>query len=410
MKTIITILLTFFITTVYGQTDYSTMLLDSAKTLFNNVKNLEREEFDNFNYYEVVDLLEQVIQQDPENAEARYFLGYTYSRINSRDGRSMINMNLELLKKSSEQLEKVIKLTPKYSDEIIVLDPYSKLTSEWGAMAMSYLYHNKVDSAIWAFKEGKTRGGFSKYILEINKKVLNTCSQNSILISSGDNYSFPLWYLQTAENYRTDVTVIDISLLNTIWYPAYLSKSKLISFDILDEMRDTIEYMEWKDSTIKIDNFSWTVKPSYYDQYLLRGDLLFLSLLSKNKFHRELSFTRGFADENKLSLNNFITASVFTDKLSVFDKTNISFEEYKKQMTSALSLTNLLNKNSQDDLKFLDNFRYDIFIHVNDYLSNNEKKKAKELMKLLTKFANEKSYPYQDEKGNEYIDYLKEKL
>jgi len=338
------------------------MLLDSAKTLFNNVKNLEREEFDNFNYYEVVDLLEQVIQQDPENAEARYFLGYSYSRINSRDGRSMINMNLELLKKSSEQLEKVIKLTPKYSDEIIVLDPYSKLTSEWGAMAMSYLYHNKVDSAIWAFKEGKTRGGFSKYILEINKKVLNTCSQNSILISSGDNYSFPIWYLQTAENYRTDVTVIDISLLNTIWYPAYLSKSKLISFDILDEMRDTIEYMEWKDSTITIDNFSWTVKPSYYDQYLLRGDLLFLSLLSKNKFHRELNFTRGFADENKLSLNNFITTSVFTDKLSVFDKTNKTFEEYKKQMTSALSLTSLLNKNSQDDLKFLDNFRYDIFI------------------------------------------------
>jgi hypothetical protein len=54
--------------------------------------------------------------------------------------------------------------------------------------------------------------------VEMAKNYLNSVGKNGILVTHGDNDTFPLWYAQEVENFRTDVRICNTSLLGTDWH------------------------------------------------------------------------------------------------------------------------------------------------------------------------------------------------
>ena len=54
--------------------------------------------------------------------------------------------------------------------------------------------------------------------VELARNYLNSVGQDGILITHGDNDTFPLWYAQEVENVRTDVRICNTSLLGTDWH------------------------------------------------------------------------------------------------------------------------------------------------------------------------------------------------
>lgn len=60
------------------------------------------------------------------------------------------------------------------------------------------------------------------------KMYLDSVDKNGIIFTIGDNDTFALWYVQQVEKYRTDVRIVNTSLLATDWY---IDQMKRKAFD-----------------------------------------------------------------------------------------------------------------------------------------------------------------------------------
>jgi hypothetical protein len=139
----------------------------------------------------------------------------------------------------------------------------------------------------------------NRYTSHLNAKAyLDSCDENAILFTIGDNDTFPLWYMQEVENYRTDIKLINTSLFQTDWYIDQMKRKTYKADPIPSQLThdkykwgtlDVAYYFEeifpqLKDSTVTIDYFmKWIESDQKITEYDLDEDGIPEKVLPTNK-------------------------------------------------------------------------------------------------------------------------------
>ena len=110
---------------------------------------------------------------------------------------------------------------------------------------------------------------------DFGMNYLSSVDQNGIIFTNGDNDTFPLWYCQEVEGYRTDVRVVNLSYLTTDWYinqmrrPAYSSAPLPMLADKFTFAHDDRQYNYFidPDSVLVpvLESLKQLYSPSYKD-------------------------------------------------------------------------------------------------------------------------------------------------
>ncbi len=108
-------------------------------------------------------------------------------------------------------LERAIQLDPTYMDPVF-------------ALVVDYMADNDRERTNAMLRQLLERAAIPEDIMDLNYNVLACLDSNAILLTNGDNDTYPAWILTRIVKYRPDVIIVNRSLMNAPWYPLEIIK------------------------------------------------------------------------------------------------------------------------------------------------------------------------------------------
>jgi hypothetical protein len=223
-----------------------------------------------------------------------------------------------------------------------ILKKFPELIRNEAGIISCYLELNNQEKFREHLKSYHQKGGMGDFYEEYNHNILAGLDSNAIIFTNGDMDTYPAWYWQYIEGFRTDVTVVNLSLLNKpsmikLWknsepkIPMSLSEEEI---DKLNNLEDPAllkkRYLPEGKLAVEIKTpegiYQWEIPATRYEptksidstkmNFLRNQDLIVMNIIEANQGKRPIYFAVTCYKTNRIGLDQYLAMEGLAFKLS----------------------------------------------------------------------------------------------
>ncbi len=403
-----------------------------------SIKDQAIEQFKKENYSQAISLMGKALVDNPNDAEIYYYLGF-FNHYKAYDSRPLIGYDSIISQKILSYFDKALEINPNYGDA-----KYFYFT-ECSAAAFKEYQNNNLSKVKSYFEKAFKRGAIPEWAIELAENMLNSCDKNAILFTQGDFSLNICLFTQLHYNYRKDITIVPLTLLDRPSFVLTLTNnenSKIIrglKTGLTQEQIMDMHPYKWDTLSISLNvpnsllskyslsneyKMDWVIEPDLTSNrmvskiegensrkrtYLSPTRAMLLNIIETNKWERPIFFTNTFNLYFLAGLEKYFQNCGLVSRLTPLKTDNsrflidtISLEKIVFN-TKLVKLKTIINNDQPRASGIVGLYGYSYYLLANYFSSIGKKDKISE---ILDKYKQNIMIGFDPDYENQYLNSI----